>query len=75
MNVLCKRVHLLDLDPDRNLDCYPDRDLDNFCSVYWNLGTESNLSLSKSKNLQTENKQYQNITLVLSQHVLTTGIY
>ena len=24
MNVLCKRVHLLDPEPDRDLDCKPD---------------------------------------------------
>ena len=33
MNVPCKRVQLLDRDPDCNLDCNPDCDLDNFCSV------------------------------------------
>ena len=35
MNAPCKRVHLLERDPDHNPDCDPDSDLDNFCSVYW----------------------------------------
>ena len=33
MNVTCKRVQLLDRDPECNLDCYLDRDLNNFCSL------------------------------------------
>ena len=33
MNVTCKRVQLLDRDPEYNLDCYLDRDLNNFYSL------------------------------------------
>ena len=42
MHVPCKQVQLLDRDPDRNLDCNPDGDLDDFapckrgiiCQIY-----------------------------------------
>ena len=34
MNILCKRVHLLDRDPDNGPDCDPDNNPHNFATYY-----------------------------------------
>ena len=37
MNVLCKRVYLLDSDPGNNPDCKLDCDPDNFAPCKWGI--------------------------------------
>ena len=48
MNVPCKRLHLLDRDPD----CNPDSELENFCSVY--MGYKTVLAIGLAAPIQQE---------------------